>query len=180
MTPLLPHVETESELSYAYLHAVAAHAGMSCETTCRHADNMGIDAMVRARGQFAVDSLLTDLALDVQLKATTGEQVKAGAKISYFVKGADRYNRLRLTTVTPPRILVVLFLPSLRSEWLKWSAEELAMRRCAWWASLRGAPSTNNTSGQTVYLPETQVFNPDSLRDIVTRISREEELVYAG
>ena len=45
---LLPPIETESELSYAYLHAVAAGAGMSCEVSGRHVDNMGIDAIVRA------------------------------------------------------------------------------------------------------------------------------------
>lgn len=32
----------ESELSYAYLHAVASHAGASCEATGRHEDNCGV------------------------------------------------------------------------------------------------------------------------------------------
>ena len=177
---LLPPIETESELSYAYLHAVAAEAGMSCEVSGRHTDNMGIDATIRAVEQFADNSLLTDLALDVQLKATTDKQTIRHGKISYFLKGVDRYNKLRKETVALPRIVVVLFLPSDRKEWLKWSKDELAMRKCAWWVSLRGAAATGNDSGQTVYLPENQHFHSDELRGIMTRLSREEELDYAG
>jgi hypothetical protein len=177
---LLPPIETESELSYAYLHAVAAQAGMSCEVSGRHADKMGSDAIVRAVEQFAADSLLTDLALDVQLKATIGNPATKDGKISYFLNGVERYNKLRKETVAPPRILLVLFLPSDRTEWLKWSEDELAMRKCAWWVSLRGAAATENDSGQTVYLPENQLFHPEGLRDIMTRLSRQEELSYAG
>ena len=177
---LLPPHETESELSYAYLHAVAARAGMSCEVSGRHADKMGVDASVRALEKFAPDSLLTDLDLDVQLKATTSTESRKNGKISYFFNGVERYDKLRKETVTPPRILVVLFLPSDREEWLKWSEDELALRKCAWWVSLRGAPPTSNTTGQTVYLPEDQFFCPDGLRGIMTRLSREEELSYAG
>ncbi|NQU25061.1 MAG: DUF4365 domain-containing protein [Candidatus Nealsonbacteria bacterium] len=177
---LLPPIETESELSYAYLHAVAAAAGMSCEVSGRHADKMGIDAMIRGTEQFAPDSVLTDLALDVQLKATIDEQTIKDGRISYFLKGVDRYNKLRKETVVPPRILVVLFLPRDPEEWLKWSEDELAMRKCAWWVSLRGAAATDNESGQTVYLPENQHFHSSGLRDIMTRLSLEEELNYAG
>lgn len=177
---LLPPIETEAELSYAYLHAVAARAGMSCEASGRHADKMGVDATVRACEKFSHDSLLTDLALDVQLKATTGKLDKKDGKISYFLHGVARYNKLRRETVIPPRVLVVLFLPSDPAEWLKWSEDELALRKCAWWVSLRGAPATGNDSGQTVYLPEDQPFHSDGLRGIMTHLSREEELIYAG
>lgn len=180
MPSLLPPIETESELSYAYLHAIAAKAGMSCEVSGRHADKLGIDAIIRASEIFASDSILTDLALDVQLKATIRQQNLENGKLSYFLDGVERYNKLRKETVTPSRILVVLFLPTNKDEWLKWSAEGLTMRKCAWWVSLRGAEATDNESGQTVYLPENQPFHSEALRDIMTRLSREEELNYAG
>jgi len=176
----LPPNETESELSYAYLHAVAAQAGMSCEGPGRQADNMGIDATIHACEKFAPDSLLTDLTLHVQLKATVGTQTLKDGKISYFLSGVERYNKLRRETVAVPRIMVVLFLPPERAEWLKWSEDELAMRKCAWWVSLRGAEATENDTGTTVYLPENQPFHPDGLRGIMTRLSRQEELTYAG
>ena len=177
---LLPPIETESELSYAYLHAVAAKAGMACQASERHADKMGVDAIIRASERFAADSIFTDLTLDVQLKATIHEQTLKDGKLSYFLDGVERYNKLRKETVTPPRILVVLFLPSDCDEWLRWSKDELAMRKCAWWVSLRGAAATDNETGQTVYLPEDQPFHSDGLREIMTRLSRQEELNYAG
>ncbi|WP_035255390.1 DUF4365 domain-containing protein [Desulfatiglans anilini] len=177
---LLPPIEIESELSYAYLHAVAAQAGMSCQVSERQADKMGVDAIIRAKERFAKDSIFTDLALDVQLKATISKPKRNNNKISYFLDGVDRYDKLRSETVTPPRILVVLFLPENQLEWLKCGEEELSLRRCAWWVSLKGAPPTENTSGTTIYLPENQYFHPDRLREIMTRLSREEELLYAG
>jgi hypothetical protein len=61
----------ESELSYAYLHAVAAKAGFACEYRSRHADHAGIDATVTQDGSLlARDSTLTYISVDVQLKAT--------------------------------------------------------------------------------------------------------------
>ena len=41
---LLSVQNIESELSYAYLHAVAAQAGVSCTQGSRHEYNHGIDA----------------------------------------------------------------------------------------------------------------------------------------
>jgi hypothetical protein len=34
----------EAELSYAYIHAIAAQCGMACAIGSRHEDNAGIDA----------------------------------------------------------------------------------------------------------------------------------------
>ena len=141
---------------------------------------MGIDAAIRASERFADDSVLEDFPLSVQLKATIKPMSLTDGKISYFLNGVDRYNKLRAETVSPPMILVVLFLPSDRGEWLKWSKDELAIRKCAWWVSLRDAAASGNDSGQTVYLPEDQHFHSEELRRIMMRLSREEELNYAG
>ncbi|HAO19086.1 MAG TPA: hypothetical protein DCQ37_00425 [Desulfobacteraceae bacterium] len=177
---LLPPIETESELSYAYLHAVAAYAGMSCECSNRHADKLGVDALIRVSECFTPESVLTEFALDVQLKATISVPTEKDGKLSYFLKGADRYDKLRTPTVNPARILVVLFLPTDAAQWLQQTEEQLAIKRCAWWVSLRGAPDTENTSGVTIYLPRNQVFNSQGLREIMTCLSKQEELLYAG
>jgi hypothetical protein len=58
----------ESELSYAYLHAVAARAGMECAPSGRHSDGAGIDARIHALGFFG--GPITDITVEVQLKAT--------------------------------------------------------------------------------------------------------------
>lgn len=175
---LLPPIETESELSYAYLHAVAAMAGMSCECSGRHVDKLGIDATVTAAEQFTPESVLTDLTLAIQLKATINVPSEQNGRLSYFIKGRDRYDKLRTSAVSIPRILVVLFLPKDAADWMHQTEEQLAIKKCAWWVSLRGAPETDNDSGVTVYLPRSQVFNVQSLRDIMTRLSKQEEILY--
>jgi hypothetical protein len=177
---LLPPIETESELSYAYLHAVAAYAGMSCECSNRHSDKLGVDARIRACECFSPESIFTDITIDIQLKATVSVPADKDGKLSYFLKGTDRYDKLRTTTATLPKILVVLFLPTDAKQWLQHTEEQLAIKRCAWWVSLAGAPATENKSGVTVYLPRNQIFNSDGLRDIMTRLPKQDELLYAG
>jgi hypothetical protein len=52
------------------------------------------------------------------------------------------------------------------------------MQKCAHWVSLRGANPSTNKTGETVYLPKDQVFSPDGLRVLMTRLSRSEQLRY--
>jgi hypothetical protein len=61
---------------------------------------------------------------------------------------------------------------------LNHSEDELALRKCAYWQSLRGAPTTGNGSGATVYLPKVQMFTPQALTEIATRLSRRDFPLY--
>lgn len=144
----------------------------------RHLDNAGVDAEINAVERFSVDSVLTDFSLHVQLKATEQQPTLDNGRLSYFMKDVGRYDKLRNSGTMPPRILVVLFLPENAADWLVHSESELAMKRCAYWVSLRGAPETTNKTGVTVYVPKTQPFSPEGLVALMTRISRQEELLY--
>ena len=117
-------------------------------------------------------STLTEVTINVQLKATVEVPSDDGAKLSYFLREPKRYDDLRRETVAVPRILVVLFLPAKDSEWLHHSPEQLALRRCAYWESLRGAPEITTTSGTTVKLPKAHIFSPDGLSQLAERLSR--------
>ena len=168
----LSRLSIESELSYAYLHAVASHAGMSCHVGSVHEDRNGIDVRVTAWGPFEAGGDYTEVDLNVQLKATIAAPAMDGGYLSYFLKGIGRYNDLRAETMAVPRILVVLFLPSNVEEWLEHTPQQLALRRCAYWQSLRGAPETTNESGVTVTLPIAQEFNARALKELAARLSR--------
>lgn len=164
-------LDIESELSYAYLHAVAAKAGMSCKPSGRHEDNRGVDAEVRAWGPFTGGGTITDLSIDVQLKATWQTPTETSTHISYNLQGIHRYDQLRKPTVSPHRFLVVLFLPQANTDWLLHSVDQLVLKRCAYWVSLRNAPATANSTAVTVHLPKAQVFSPDELRNLAARLS---------
>ena len=101
----------ESELSYAYLHAVAAHAGVGCKVGSRHDDSAGIDAELTGWGPFDNGGYLQEVSLNVQLKATIQPPSVTTKGLGYNFAGIQQYNDLRTDTVATPRILVVLFLP---------------------------------------------------------------------
>ena len=63
-----------------------------------------------------------------------------------------------------PRLLVVLGLPRDRTKWLTITAEELILRRSAYWLNLRRHDETENKSSITVHIPEQNLFNVDNLR----------------
>ena len=48
----------------------------------------------------------------------------------------------------------------------------------AYWVSLLDAPPSTNTSGQTIYLPESQPLSPAGLHDLFRRVAHQERLRY--
>ena len=179
MKPLSPQ-NIESELSYAYLHAVAAHAGVGCKIGTRHDDNTGVDAILTGWAPFNNGGYIEEVDIKVQLKATIKPFVLSSKGYSYSFAGINQFNDLRAEAIATPRILVVLFLPDDKSTWLEHSEDALTLRNCAYWVSLRGAAVSDNKTAQTVYLPKEQKFDPTGLDDLMSRLSRHDIPVYEG
>ena len=109
-------------------------------------------------------------ALDVQLKATIN--LRASLDGHYrFPLNRRNYDLLRVETQTP-RLLVVLDLPRKEERWVTISAEELVMRRRAYWLSLWGGGATNNQSSVTVRISMENVFDVDNLRMLMDQSRR--------
>lgn len=171
---MLTDQNIESELSYAYLHAIASRGWIICESAGRHTDEAGVDAVLRVKGMLDLDSILTQFTVDVQLKATKKIPIEQNERYSYSIK-VKNYNELRSTNTGAPHLLVVLYLPADANTWLDHSEECLVTRRCAYWVSLRGAPETDQDS-KTVYIPKSNVLSVESLRVLMTRFSKLEVL----
>lgn len=176
---LLSWQDIEAELSYAYLHAVAARAGFECIVAGRHSDQAGIDAVLRVKERFGPESLLTEFTIEVQLKATSSEPPLRADRYSVVLE-VDHYGKLRDTGRANPLLLVVLFLPAAPEQWLVHSEEHLLARRCAYWVSLREAPPSENSVKQTVYIPKINCLSVEGLRALADRISRGEVLTYGA
>lgn len=168
-----------AELSYAYLHAVAAKAGFGCKVGSRIDDGASVDAFVRVNERLDPNSVLWNFDIEVQLKATKQALTESSGRYSYFFNGIDRLNRLREPGSPIPKLLVVLLLPSDPSQWLTLDENALIARRCAYWVSLKGAPASDNRSGQTIAIPRSQVLSVEGLRDVALILSRQEDLTYA-
>lgn len=174
----------ECELSYAYLHAVSAAAGVGCEVAGRHDDNAGVDARLTGWAPFPNGGYRREVDLKVQLKATIRNpsisKFNGEEYLSYSFSGISQYNALRSESLSTPRILVVLFLPQEQEEWLGHSHDALSMKKCAYWVSLRSAPESTNATAQTIYFPRTQCFDRDGLLGLLGDISRGEVPSYHG
>ena len=136
--------DRKAELSFAYLAALAAHAGYTCQRGPQP-DVASVDATIRSGDPGATQ-------FDVQLKATTAPS--RGTYGLRFRLSNKNYNDLVADRMTP-FILIVLELPPADADWLECTVEHLTMRRCGWWASLSGrAPTDGETT--TIVIPEEQ------------------------
>lgn len=149
---LLTSNDIEEELSRAYVQAVAARAGY---TTAHYSkDRDGIDMLIRAGGKMRP-------AIDIQLKATINLGNPSNG-FFHFPLRSENHNLLCFPSQTP-RLLVVLDLPRDQAKWLTIAADELILRRKAYWLSLREHDETENEASITVHIPEQNLFNVDNL-----------------
>ena len=166
--------DIEAELSYAYLHAVAAKAGMECSYSPRISDKNGIDARICARKNVLPSDSKCGLEVNIsiQLKATIHSPYDNGSHLSYCLNDIKQYNALRAEGYDVPRLLVVYFLPKDANLWLKQNDKLFLLRKSAYWVSLLGAPESENNTSQTIYIPKRNLLTPEALINIVTRRSR--------
>jgi hypothetical protein len=167
---MLDENNRKAELSYAYLHAVAAAAGFSCTYADRHLDNSGVDAEIRVNERLDPHSRYVEFTLHVQLKATSLVLPHADGKVS-FPLDVGLYNRLRRTAVNIPRLLVLMTLPPESEQWLHVSPQQLVARHCAHWKCIQGKPESRNSAKVTVHFDVNKVLTPDALREIARVIS---------
>lgn len=147
----------------AYVQAVAAAAGCYILTWLVDVDH--IDLTLARKADLA---LVRGARLDIQLKATCGKYRRQ--QYVRFPLDIATYDKLRATNVMVPQILVVLLMHPEVADWTHHTEARLALRRCAYWRSLRGEPRVANRTTKTVRLPRLQVFNAQAVHDIFTRI----------
>ena len=163
----------KEEFSLAYVRVIAAKAG--CGSSTPTPDDKSVDIQLN-RSTF-IDSpeiVRSDPEVGIQAKCTATKSLKNG-RIA-FPLPIKNYNDLRKTKLCVPRILVVHLVPAEEQHWLLHSEEEMVVRQCSYWVSLKGMPEMTNTTSVTVRVPQTNVFNPNGLLAIMERIERGEPL----
>ncbi|MBY0527447.1 MAG: DUF4365 domain-containing protein [Gemmataceae bacterium] len=155
----------QEALSRAYVQAIAGRCGMSVSTPF---PDYGIDLSLHEITIVGNRRLETGVRLDIQAKATTRSNV-SGTNLRYDLAVRD-YEVLRFAEAGSHRILVILALPKSEEQWLSQTEEELILRRCAYWFSLRDWPATMNRKSIRLSVPRTNVFTVPALRAIVKRI----------
>ncbi|MEM6404911.1 MAG: DUF4365 domain-containing protein [Cyanobacteria bacterium P01_D01_bin.116] len=155
----------KEEFSYAYIYAVVSAAGYSFQIANRPLDIGGIDIIISGEEK---EYSLYPPRLEVQVKSTSTAVID-NEFIRYPLK-LKNYNELRKSKTLVPKILVIILLPDNPQEWVNQSEEELCLRRCGYWLSLKGQPETQNVESVTVYLPRQQLFTADAVKNIMEQI----------
>ena len=149
---MMPDNFIKQELSRAYLRAVISRSGH--DLTFTDPDYRGIDGTIENPSLSGVNRI------DFQLKSTTVYSARVST-IEYDLRVED-FNTL-IKDVEIPRILILFTMPVKDSEWLTLSADELCLRRCAYWVSLMGKPISTNKSTVRISLPKRNVFDRNGL-----------------
>ena len=153
----------KEQFSVAYVRAVAAVAGYN--TGRLDVDDDSVDLTLAERGGRGT---IRSPRLDLQLKCT--EQAVLRPDRLAFELGLKNYDDLRPTDLATPRILVVVLVPADVDEWLDHSEQQLALRRCGYWVSLRGRSETPNAASVTIDIPRHQVFTPQAVTNLMATV----------
>jgi hypothetical protein len=164
------HINQQMEqFSNAYLSSIVAAAGYSMSKP--GVDDSSIDWMVKG---YRDAGLNYTPQLDIQLKCARNSAYRSSDTIDYDLK-AKNYNDLCETQIIVPRILIVVIVPDDPQDWVYHTENELLLRHCGYWLSLRGESPILQTK-KRIYLPRTQVLSVDGLRGLMQRIGMRGEL----
>lgn len=156
--------QRKEQFSHAYVKAVAAVAGFAWYKPSVDDDSIDLGLAQRG-GAGTIKSPRLEMQLKCHAMATPAEPDFG------FWLDLKNYDDLRDSTEVK-RILVVVLVPDGLADYLAESETELALRRCGYWMSLRGAPATVNETGKTVRISRAQTFTVQALQGIMQRIGQ--------
>lgn len=155
--------------SHAYVRAIAHAAGYFVHEANRPVDDDGIDLTILSRG---TGGAVRSPRLDLQVKGTA-RLISEGPleDVFPFDLPVKNYDELRSSEeFQVPRILVVVVVPDDAARWVSATEQELVMRHCGYWKSLRGEPASGNDTMQRVKLSRSARFHVDQVKDIMDSI----------
>jgi hypothetical protein len=159
MGSLMTEEQQKEQFSVAYVRAVAAAAGVNIYKPEVDDDSVDIGfctKIVRERVQRPI--------VEAQLKCSAG--VDEDDTTYRFPLKVKNYNDLRGDDLVP-RVLILVLVPPDLGVWLHQTAEQMILRRSAFWVRLAGLPETANTTTVTVSVPKTQLFDVPALRRLL-------------
>jgi len=162
--------QQKAQFSVAYAHAVATVAGFKLGRW--DVDDESVDLTI---GQSGGDGTVRSPRLDIQLKCTELNVLRRDG--IHFPLKRKNYDDLRDPAPMVPKILVVLIVPGHVAGWVSHQPEQrICMHRYAWWGSLAGEEEKPGVETPTVVLPRANIFNPDTLTEIMQKVGRKEPL----
>ena len=157
----LPESECKQQISIAYLQAIAT--GARCSLGEIRVDFDGVDVLVR---QGAEHSHYENPQVEVQLKCTSRSALLRADHVAYPLD-IRTYDLLRSEKRYVEAILAVMVVPPEMDDWVETTEEELKLRRCVYWRSLKGLPPSANQESVTIEVPRGQILDVPGLLNVL-------------
>lgn len=169
----MTEAHTKEELSFAYTQTISALAGMGCEQRKR---DYGVDGSIHeiVYSKHRRRYVESGHNIDFQLKATVNAKVNNG--IILYDLEVKNYRDLIDTEVGTPRILILYVMPREKEKWVEILDDEVKLRKCAYWCSLRGLPDVSNKNRVRIKIKEEQRLTPECLLLLMNKVRGGAEL----
>jgi hypothetical protein len=175
----------QEQLSKGYVIATAAAARVNLSIDREH--DYGIDGTFRSvverdiglrdDGSRIVRLVESGHQVDFQLKCSTTWECRDD-KVVWSVK-TKTYNDLVTRDAHACSIVLILMcLPDQRDDWLATGEDALTLRRCCYYAELRGDPVANENSTKIIEIPRANLLTPASVVDLLTREEERKRLLF--
>ena len=167
----MPINAQKENLGQAYVRAVIASVGYNY---AKEENDFGIDGSIKDVAVRGDRYYTNGFSIDYQLKSSWDVTFE-GNELVYDLESKN-YNDLATWEGAVPAILILFVLPQDENDWVNFSQNGLTIRNCAWWCSLAGQPATENGTKKRIRIPIDQVFSPDTLRELMAKVRRGEDL----
>lgn len=161
----------KEEFQYAYVCALAAHAGLNRGDF--RVDDDSIDITFQAKGDFGPGRRRSPM-IQIQLKCSSQNLING--EVIKFPLSLKNYNDLRGDDVVVPRYLAVLLVPEDLDQWIANHDDHIALFKSCHWLSLRHHGPTNNDHSVTVDVPLAQRLTSATLWQMMDCASEGESL----
>mgnify|MGYP006200793181 CR=1 FL=1 len=157
----------KEEFNYAYVCALAAHAGLN--RIWSSVDDDSIDVAFKSKGYHG--HLVRSPQIEFQLKCTSRNLVDVDGDVIKFPLLRKNYDDLRGPDFASPRYLAVLLVPDDVENWIGHSDEHIELHKNCYWLSLRDCEPTDNATTVTVSIPLNQRLTSIALKAMMDRAS---------
>lgn len=163
MTAAIPDNSLKEYLHCAYVQAVAAQAGYTCEFSTH---DFGVDARISEvrhyeNGRYRANGM----HFNVQMKAT--QNYNQNGRSTKYELDAEAHDRL-VAHDEGSIVLIVFCVPKVATDRFLVNEDGLTIYRCCYWYP-RPDTMTPNKRSVTIDLPRANLFDPNACRSLMER-----------
>ncbi|NIZ19982.1 DUF4365 domain-containing protein [Entomospira culicis] len=160
--------DQKEAISRVYVKAIASVAGFDCQDNTLDRDSIDVIFSNKNDAPYC--------KIEAQLKATAKQNLIKDDDSIHYSLPIKNYDDLRGKSILP-RILICLLLPAGKdpNDWLTQDIEQLTIKKCAYYVSLKGLPDSTNATEITVKIPLANIFSIEALTKLMQEAESEFE-----